>query len=91
MKFKLDENLGHGFQAVFQNVGHDIATVLSEDLSGATDEQIFEICCSEERCLITLDLDFADPVRFQSRRCGGRGNARRSGKCGGLNEGVWRI
>ena len=71
MKFKLDENLSSGLQAIFRNAGHDVETVLSEALSGATDEQIFDRCCDENRCLITLDLDFADPVRFQSYHCAG--------------------
>lgn len=25
---------------------------------------LYEICCKEKRCLVTLDLDFADVTRF---------------------------
>lgn len=71
MKFKLDENFGAGLQSGFLKSGHNVETAASENLSGTTDEHIFEICCSEGRCLITLDLDFSDPVRFHSRLCGG--------------------
>ncbi|MCC6467866.1 MAG: DUF5615 family PIN-like protein [Alphaproteobacteria bacterium] len=33
-------------------------------LDGASDDRLFEVCRAEERCLITLDLDFANPLRF---------------------------
>jgi predicted nuclease of predicted toxin-antitoxin system len=71
MKLKLDENLGHSVQKPFVEAGHEVETVFGEKLSGADDETVFHACCREGRCLVTLDLDFADPVRFQSRDCGG--------------------
>ena len=46
MKFKLDENFGAGLQSLFQKSGHDVETAVSENLSGTTDEHIFEICCN---------------------------------------------
>jgi predicted nuclease of predicted toxin-antitoxin system len=39
--------------------------------SGADDKTIYQACCRERRCLVTLDLDFADPIRFQSGDCSG--------------------
>ena len=30
-----------------------------------------EICCQEQRCLVTLDLDFADVIRFPPQKTGG--------------------
>lgn len=71
MKLKLDENLGRGVQQVFVGAGHDVETVFGEKLSGADDETVFQACCSERRCLVTLDLDFADPIRFCPQDCGG--------------------
>jgi predicted nuclease of predicted toxin-antitoxin system len=71
VKLKLDENLGRSVQQVFANAGHDVETVFGERLSGADDEAVFQACRLERRCLVTLDLDFADPIRFQSRECGG--------------------
>lgn len=71
MNLKLDENLGHTVQQVFVDAGYDVETAVSERLSGADDETIFEACRREGRCLVTLDLDFADPIRFHSQHCGG--------------------
>lgn len=71
MKLKLDENLGSRAEALFRTADHDVETVRSEGLSGAPDQTIYEECCTEGRCLVTLDLDFADPLRFSARRCGG--------------------
>ena len=64
MKFKLDENLGHRWQALFSKAGHEADTVLDERMSGASDQSIYEVCRKERRCLVTLDLDFADVLRF---------------------------
>ena len=70
MRLKLDENLGLRAQALFR-AAHDVETTYCEGLSGSSDDSIFEACCAEGRCLVTLDLDFADPVRFSAHRCEG--------------------
>ena len=64
MKFKLDENFGSRAIHLFQAAGHDAETVYQEGLSGASDAALFEACILEQRCIVTLDLDFADVVRF---------------------------
>lgn len=64
MKFKLDENFGTRTQSLFLTGGHDVHTVYQESLQGATDEKIYQTCQEERRCLITLDLDFANVLRF---------------------------
>ena len=64
MKFKLDENLDVRLASAMQAKGLDGDTVLSEGLSGTSDEGIFEVCKTTDRVLITLDLDFANPFRF---------------------------
>ena len=64
MNFKLDENFGTRTQDIFRDAGHDVATVWEEELQGSADPQIYEVCRAENRCLVTLDLDFADVVRF---------------------------
>lgn len=71
MKFKLDENFGNRTQNLFRLAGHDVETVLSENLSGADDEKIFHICCEEKRCLVTFDLDFSNPIHFPASECAG--------------------
>lgn len=64
MKFKLDENFGSRTLEIFRAQGHDAQSVADESLSGCADPQLFQICCTEQRCLVTLDLDFSDVTRF---------------------------
>lgn len=71
MKFKLDENFGSRTYQLFVQAGHDIETVHQEALSGTTDEYLFHICHQEQRCLVTLDLDFADVIRFPPQQSNG--------------------
>ncbi len=61
---KLDENFSPYLAEIFIQAGHDTETVLGENLSGEPDEVISEQCLSEKRCLVTLDLDFANIIRF---------------------------
>jgi len=71
VKFKLDENLGARTQQIFQAAGYDIQTVRQESLQGVADWRLYEICREEQRCLVTLDLDFADVIRFPPEKTGG--------------------
>jgi len=64
MRIKLDENLGDVFAAGLRSAGHDVATVPEERLSGAKDDAVFARCREEKRSLVTLDLDFSDPLRY---------------------------
>jgi len=64
VKFKLDENFGTRTLEIFRAHGHDVHTVASQKLSGCTDLHLFHICQREQRCLVTLDLDFSDVTRF---------------------------
>ena len=60
MKFKLDENPPHECVDVFRLGGCTADTVNEEELSGAADGEVIARCESEQRILVTLDLDFAD-------------------------------
>lgn len=71
MKFKLDENFGTRSQSVFREAGHDVKTVVEESLQGSPDRLLYDVCVQEERCLVTLDLDFADVTRFRPANTGG--------------------
>ena len=44
--------------------GQDGETVHQEELSGASDLTLYEVFVREERCLLTMDIDFADVLRF---------------------------
>jgi predicted nuclease of predicted toxin-antitoxin system len=71
MKFKLDENLGTRLQALFRRYGHEVETVIGEGLQGCADTRLFETCCAEQLCLVTLDLDFSDIYRFPPAKTNG--------------------
>ena len=64
MKLKLDENLGTRGAHVLQDAGHDVATVAKQQMTSATDQELIVRCHSEQRCLVTLDLDFSNPFVF---------------------------
>lgn len=71
MRLKLDENLGTRSAALFRRAGHDVATVRDQRLAGAPDRKLIEICRAEGRCLVTLDLDFGNPLLFDPARYSG--------------------
>ncbi len=71
MKFKPDENFGVRTSRFFRSAGHNIRTIAEESLAGASDQQVYETCRTEKRCLVTLDLDFADVLRFPLGRARG--------------------
>jgi len=64
VRFKLDENLDARLVSLVQQGGHDVETVENEGLSGRDDNAIYDACLSAGRILITLDLDFSNPIRF---------------------------
>jgi predicted nuclease of predicted toxin-antitoxin system len=64
MKLKLDENLGLRGRDMLAAAGHDVCSVPEQDLCSATDEQVAARCRLDQRGIVTLDLDFANPFRF---------------------------
>ena len=64
MKFKLDENLGGLAARVLIDAGFDVATVPDQELESASDGVVIDRCVREERCLITMDVEFGNPLRF---------------------------
>jgi predicted nuclease of predicted toxin-antitoxin system len=65
MRLKLDENLGRSLLNLLRAAGHDVTTVWEQGLSSAPDRTLIEICQKERRCLVTLDLDFSNPLLYR--------------------------
>ena len=60
MRFKLDENVDVRAEATLSAAGHNVATVVGQDLGGALDPVVAEAVRAEERILVILDRGFAD-------------------------------
>lgn len=71
MKFKLDENFGSRIQEIFQEAGYEAFTVRDQKLQGCLDKQLFDVCSFEKICLVTLDKDFSDVIRFNPNETNG--------------------
>ena len=59
-RFKLDENLPRDAEALLRALGHDVHTVLDEQLGVTPDPRVFEASKAEDRILVTFDPDFSD-------------------------------
>jgi predicted nuclease of predicted toxin-antitoxin system len=64
VKIKIDENLSLAHRRLLEGVGHEVADVHDERLSGASDDVLWSHVCAEGRFLVTLDTDFSDVRRF---------------------------
>jgi len=64
LKLKLDENMDRRLVPMLQASGLDVDTVHAEALSGVDDQTLYETCIASQRVLVTLDLDFSNPLRF---------------------------
>ncbi len=64
MRIKLDENLGLRGIHEFERYGHDVASVAGQNMQSASDRELIAACVAEQRCLVTLDLDFSHPLEF---------------------------
>lgn len=64
MKLELDESLARRAAELLREAGHDVATVVDQALSVASDDTVLLACGNKRRCLITLDVEFANPLRY---------------------------
>jgi predicted nuclease of predicted toxin-antitoxin system len=71
MRIKLDENLGLLGKTLLEADGHDVMTITEQQLSGAADVSIYEVCRDEARVLVTLDHDFGHTLRFSPEATAG--------------------
>jgi len=71
VKIKLDENIGRRGLELLKASGHDVMTVWDQGLRSIPDEELFEICCAEDRALVTLDRDFGQVPRFPPAQSAG--------------------
>jgi predicted nuclease of predicted toxin-antitoxin system len=60
VRVKLDENLPASLGGVLTAHGHDIDTVLDENLAGHPDPDVAAAVKTDDRFLITLDKGFGD-------------------------------
>ncbi len=71
MKLKLDENLGSHGAELPREAGHDVSTAPLQRLGSIPDPQLIDLCKKEERALVTLDLDFGNPLRCRPSKYAG--------------------
>lgn len=64
MKIKLDENIPAGLVPYLARLGHDVDTVIHENLGGQDDLTVWKATQKEGRLFITQDMDFSDTRRF---------------------------
>ena len=60
LRLKLDENVPQRVEPALMDMGIDVATARSEGLAGSADPVLLAACTSENRILVTLDLDFSN-------------------------------
>lgn len=64
MKLKLDENLSRHLKQILSSLNHDVTTAADEGLLSQPDTTIASAAKSEDRILLTLDLEFGDLRKY---------------------------
>lgn len=71
MRLKLDENIDERLTVLLREAGHDTTTVREQSLHGTADIDLSAHCVSENRILVTLDLDFSNVLRYPPEKTSG--------------------
>lgn len=71
MRIKLDENIGLKFAEPLRASGHDVASVAQQGMASASDRALIDTCRKEGRCLVTLDVEFGNPLLFDPSKYAG--------------------
>jgi predicted nuclease of predicted toxin-antitoxin system len=71
MRLKLDENIDERLAEVLRQAKHDTTTVRGQSLHGVEDPELYTRCITEDRVLVTLDLDFSNVLRYPPEKTSG--------------------
>jgi len=64
LKFLLDENMPRSTAKALEKIGHEVIDVRDYNLSGKSDEKIFEFSQHEKAIILTADRGFGNILRF---------------------------
>lgn len=71
MKLKLDVNLGTRGADLLRQQGCNVVTAREQGMARVSDDELLAACTTEGRALISLDMDFANPLRHPPLRHAG--------------------
>jgi predicted nuclease of predicted toxin-antitoxin system len=67
VKLKTDENISLQAAQLLRSAGHDVATVREQNLEGAADPVLLDVCAQEGRALVTLDRGIGRSLHFSKK------------------------
>ncbi len=71
MKILANENVFEPIIEYLRNKGHEVISCRSPELSGSTDDEVYQKAVSEGLAIVTMDKDFMRIHRFPPYNCGG--------------------
>ncbi len=72
MLFLIDENLPNSLGEIFRNRGYSVENVRKlKQLQGQADEVVFDYAVKNQAIIVTKDLGFGNPLRFELSKLNG--------------------